>query len=175
MMAVLDTVALQHLLRKPKKDRRRSGPKSRIRTALDPVLEDRRLRLGMDATNALLNEWQTTCGEDVNVVVTTWGEWGALVYFQDPPKLGHCTTRKLRQLRFRDSVDKLIIRLSLGLTTKYIVTEDPDFWDPTDNDSKGCPSAPVASHCRQEHGIRIWLLGEFLRHVGCAQEKKSRR
>jgi hypothetical protein len=174
MMAILDTVALQHLVRKPKKKHKRAaGSASSTYTALDPVLKDRRLLLGLDSANSLLTEWQNTCGQDIHVVVTTWGDWGALIYINNPPKLGHCTARKLRQLQFADPIDKLVIRLSLALTTKFIITEDSDFWDPTDKEAKGDPKAPVAAHCSREHGIRIWLLGEFLQHVGCAHKRKT--
>lgn len=179
MMAVLDTVGLQHLLRRPKKNRNGEGRVAQLlsrRTALDPILKDKRLRLALDSANGLLSEWQRTCGrEAVHVVVTTWGDWGAIAYIKDPPKLGQSTARTLRQLEFLDPVDKLVIRLALALTPKFIVTEDSDFWDPTDKESKGNQNAPVAVYCREAHGIRMWLLGDFLRHVGCAEEKRKSR
>jgi hypothetical protein len=173
MITVLDTSALQHLLRTARKARRKGRPASAGQssgTALDTVMRGRRLRLCLDAERALISEWEQTCGrEHVRVVVTTWQGWGGLTSIERLPKLGRHVAKTLRQLQFLDTVDKIVLRLSLSTDSKCVVTEDSDFWDPTEKASKGDPSAAVAAFCRDELDVRMWLLGDLLTHLGIAR------
>lgn len=161
MEVVLDTSALQHLLRRPKVKPKPKKPE--YSTTVDDFLKRRKLQLTLDQGKALLTEWEQTCGREiVGVVVSVWDSWKAIRYVKELPKLAPASARRLHDLEFCDAIDKVVIRISLATEDKCAVSEDSDFWNPKDKKSKGDARAPVACHCRDHHGITILLLGELL-------------
>src|SRR6266699_620210 len=112
MEAVLDSVSLNHFLRRPKKARK----SNRLETPLDPYLRQRVLLLGLDAEKGLASEWVRTCGEEVvRQVLNQWEAFGAIILVNALARYNTQVSRRLRQVGVRDTIDKLILRIALSL------------------------------------------------------------
>ena len=137
MQVVIDTVSIQHLLRgiKPSARRGRKTPP----TALDKPIKQHKLALYIDTDGGLVDEWEQTCGTDtIQVLITYWASFGA-VKSVIPKPIERSYSRKLSQLGFVDTIDRLILRIALATTDRRVISDDPDFWDPADKSRKGNP------------------------------------
>jgi hypothetical protein len=159
MDVVLDSVAIHHLLRKPKHSRKKA--KLSYSTTLDVYLKNNQLTLFLDKDECILSEWERTCGRElISVVVAVWNEWNSIQTIV-PKSLGRSATRHLRRCSFVNTVDKLILRVSYATVDKWVVSEDPDFWDPRDTSKRGKKAAPVAKMCAEVLGITVERLRPF--------------
>src|SRR5687768_5131202 len=112
MRAVVDTVAIQHIARLPKKQ----GAARRLSDALSPLMKRRRLIVVVDKGGALIEEWRRTAGpEAVQVLVTAWEELGGIEMVDPQRSIPEPPARKLRQLQFDDAMDRAIVRIALSL------------------------------------------------------------
>ena len=84
------------------------------------------LRVYIDPDRAIVREWEDMAGKEaVGVLVIKWAESQALVQV---PKVGRCkayTTRMLKRYGFKDTIDKLHIRVALAFPGRNIVSADP--------------------------------------------------
>ena len=166
MEAVLDTVSFQHLIRKPKKMRKRQNQTLRYETSLDLSIRRGALRIVIDARLALVDEWIKTCGRDlVAVFMSRWEPLGVFIPIRNVPSLDQAVARKLRQLGFNGTIDKLVLRLGIASTDKTVVSEDSHFWDPKTPSKKGDPSSPVACLCFDRMGVSIILLQTLIQKL----------
>jgi len=155
---VIDTVSLQHLLRPPK----RSG-KALPETALDDHLLSGAIQLALDRSRGLLSEWERTCGTEVIAVVINRWERG-IVFIATVKTLSPSVNKRLRQLGFKDPIDRLVLRIACTCD-KIAVSNDSDFWDPRDSRSLGNYNAPVARYMREELGVQVLLLAGLLNQL----------
>lgn len=171
---VLDTVSLQHLLRKPGKCN--SGKGRGLCTLLDEPISRRRLEIGVDSGGALIQEWRRTCGDElITLLVTRWSDLGGLRSVNNLPKVPNVILRKLRRMGFVGVIDKLIIRIAITLTEKQIVSNDSDFWDPSNTNSLGNDDACVARLVREHLGVCVILLPTLFKQLGIVAEGRRRR
>jgi hypothetical protein len=100
-----------------------------------------------------------------------------LVIVAKDGKIEGALKRRLKELGFEDTVDRLIVRTCLSTTDRRIVSDDSDFWDPADKNSTGMKDAPVSTCLWKEERIRVSTLGEFLseHRNGDALKKKGRQ
>lgn len=163
---VLDTVSLLHILRAPKVKGSKRAQVSRLETVLDGPMKKSKLILRLDTPAGLLSEWKQTCGTDaVEVVFTRWTELKAIRLVEVLPKLNPSVAKRLRLLGFRDTTDKIVLRLSLDATDHVVISDDNDFWNPADPADRGKKNAPVARLCREELGVRITLLKPIISEI----------
>jgi len=94
-----------------------------------------------------------------------WTDLGGLHYLRSQPSLPPQLRRRLTQLGFSDTIDRLIVAIALCTTDRHIVSEDSDFWDPRDPGRKGDPRAPVATLLDRDATISVRTLQELFRHV----------
>ncbi len=116
--------------------------------------------LAIDSQRALVDEWQKTCGPDIKALVAHWGDNLKGIVFvgnlRNPPQ---STARRLRNLGFgNDTGDKLVLRIAMRTKDRTIISDDSDFWNPSDTRAKGNPNAPVARLCKDELKVTILLL-----------------
>lgn len=168
MKAVLDSVVINHLLRRPRRERRRRGS-ARTATVLDEHLRAKNLILYVDPQFALVDEWKRTSGQEaVQQLVIRWVDLDALLTVEALRTVGPTVTRRLRQLGFRDTVDKLILRIALALDDRNVVSNDGDFWDPL-KPGRACPigkhSAPVAALLASQLVITVHTLRQLLNRI----------
>ena len=164
MQVVIDTVSIKHLLRKPKKIKsRRRQARHSYRTSLDKFLSNRALRVVLDKSNNVQSEWEKTCGiENIRVLITHWGELGGIQLTDRIGNLPTAVSNELRRFGFVDTMDKFLLRLSLGTNTRSLISDDPDFWDPSNVASKGNANAVVAKLCKDRLDVTIMLLRQLI-------------
>ena len=73
--------------------------------------------------------------------------------------------KKLRQLKFEDGGDRLVLRIAIVTADRTIVTSDPDFWDPANKASVGNSNAPVARILKDDEEIRVMTLEALLKSI----------
>lgn len=169
MDAVVDTVTLNHLLRKPKIP----NPKNRTYKAIDSVItlgnamQQGKLQLALDEGRGLLSEWEETCGEEtVRALIIRWTDLNGIKFVKPHNAIQpRSVARKLTQLGFRDTVDKLVVRIALSLINRRVVSNDSDFWDPSQKVPVGNVSGPVVSLMKHQLGIRVMLLVTLIRSL----------
>jgi len=168
MEVVLDSAAVQHLLRsiRTSRLRRSAAAYGLIVTSIDKPLEQKRLTLAIDRCRALVDEWADTCGEEtIKLLIIKWDGLGALNPVLPVRSIGHPASRRLSQMGFTDAIDRLIIRVALATSDPTVVSEDSDFWDPSNLQQKGNPRACVASLCSRHLGVTVLLLGQLLKRL----------
>lgn len=164
MDVVLDTASLHRLLCRPRRTRGRIGGRWSLETPLDEPIRGGRVAVALDRAQGLVSEWEQTCGRElVGVVLARWEPLRGILIIDTPPPLGGRITRRLRCLGFRDTVDKLVLRLALAIRDRVIVSDDSDFWDPRRRDSRGDRNACVARLCRDELQVTVLVLGMLIR------------
>jgi hypothetical protein len=166
MEIVLDTSALQHLLNSCATSRLTRGQVTidEIYTSIDKPIADGKLKLAMDRDGGLEGDWSETCGNEiVKSLIIRWDSFAAVNLVMPLNSLDYPISKKLRQFKFRDAVDKLILRIAIKTSDPTVATEDPDFWSPTDKSLKGNPNACVAKLCQDSLGITILLRPTLLR------------
>jgi hypothetical protein len=158
MEIVLDSQAVNHLVRQPKK----VGAK--LSTSIDSHIKAKRLVLAIDAARGVVDEWTRTIGPEIaKALIVQWSP--AFRHFGNLRNPTQSVGRKLRQLGFEKGGDRLILRVALATSDKTIVSHDCDFWDPADTDSPGDPRAPVAALCRKHLGVTVMLIPGLVRSL----------
>lgn len=171
METALDTVSFQHLLRTPRKSRNPQTQNSRYETSLDSPMRRGALRIVVDASGGLVDEWRKTCGhEAVAVILSRWEPIGGVMAIKDIPSIDRTVARELRRLGFNDTIDKLVLRLGIASSNKTVVSEDGDFWDPRMPSRRGDPSSPVARLCWSRLGVTVMLLKSLI-EIFCSTKK----
>ena len=98
--------------------------------------------------------------EIVQVLITQWDKG---VFIVDPvAKFSARQRKKLQQFGFTDSIDKLIVKIATVTNDRTIVSDDCDFWDPTNKANYQNKNAPVARLLREELGVAVLVLGVFM-------------
>src|SRR4051812_8253113 len=112
MDVVLDSVAVNHLLRRPKKERK--GGRVRFETGIDEYLRSARLRIRIDPPRGLVHEWERTCGlENIKNLVTHWEQWGTPTPVDALGRIPNQVSNRLRALGFEDTIDKLVLKIAM--------------------------------------------------------------
>lgn len=166
MDAVIDSVCMSSLLRSITATRRNRGSNIAFETALDSPLRAGKCRLCLDSDGALQDEWGRTCGEEIiRRLMVRWYDFGAIAPVDPANKIPGPARGALRQLGFDGTTDKLILRIAINTFDKLVVSNESDFWDPSDTQKSGSRNAPVAKICREKLGVTIMLLRTFLQAV----------
>src|SRR5687768_9812414 len=123
MDGVLDTVSVNHLLRKPKKTSGKNGPQ--FSTSLDDSIRSGDLRVIVDDGGALTDEWGRTSGaETIRVLITHWDALNAFFVVRRPTTIPGTCAKTLRSLGFgANTVDKLVLRLAYSVNDAVIVSD----------------------------------------------------
>lgn len=159
---VIDTVAVHHVLRRP---RRTSGV--RRETVLDEHFKAGALRVVLDMSRGLLSEWERTCGRDaVGVILARWEGFRGVAFVREVGRISPAIGKRLRQCGFKDTVDRLVLRISLATADRTIVSNDSDFWDPKSTGSLGDGAAPVATILRDQLNVTVLLLAGLVAYLG---------
>jgi hypothetical protein len=163
VQVVFDSVTLNHLLRPPKASSKARRPTSTRENLLEGWIRLQKITFAIDFPRALVDEWQKTCGPDIKVLVAHWGEIKRIIFIKNLRNPPQPTARRLRNLGFgNDTGDKLVLRIAMGTDDRTIVSDDSDFWDPSDSRAKGNPKAPVAKLCKDELNVTILLLNMLM-------------
>lgn len=161
MDAVIDSVTLNHLFRKPKKVK--CGKRVLYETSLDAYIAEKRLKLAVDPNRALVDEWQATCGpEVVKAAIMKWEATDGVYTVARLGRLTNAHTNKLLQFGFGDAVDKLILRIAVASTNRTVVSNDSDFWNPKAKCDRGKKNACVTRFCRERLNVSVLLLGTLM-------------
>jgi hypothetical protein len=160
--AVIDSVTMNVALRPPRRASNSArGAKASVNPLKKPV-QLRKLRLAVDASKGLVSEWERTCGPAIRSFIVYCEQYDGIRLIQNPVSPGSAASKKLKLLGFGDNtVDKLILRISLATKDQIIVSGESDFWDPKkphDRSIPGTTNAPVARFCREELDVTILLL-----------------
>jgi hypothetical protein len=144
-------------LRAPRKTRERFN--EAVGTKLDSAIASGRLKLAVDSTRGLVDEWAKTCGTDVvHVLVAKWESQGGIVPVGPLGKLSRSQRDRLFDFGFTDTCDKLIVKIAYATGDRIIVTDDSDFWDPKTKKNFCNSNAPVALLLVGELGITLYVL-----------------
>lgn len=165
MQVVIDTVSIQHLLRALKSSKSKHNKQYSIDfiTSLDKPLQQGKLVIVIDEDHGLVDDWGQTCGIDtIQVLISQWESYGSIKEVTAVKTIGFPHGRRLTQLGFNDTIDRLILRITLAIDDRNVVSDDSDFWDPKQPSQKGNPYACVCSLCREHLGITIMLLSALL-------------
>lgn len=170
MRAVVDSSCINHLFRgrATRKTRQRAArparPSDIPQISEDPIsrcIASGNFLVVLDRDLALLDEWRRTNGPElVNAIYEKWYNAQG-VAFVNATKLHVHVRKRMRQLGFEDTGDKLIVRIANSDTDRNIVSEDGDFWDPADKKQKGKPGAEVARLLSNELNITLHTLGQL--------------
>jgi len=166
----IDSVSMQHLCRPAvvtRTTKRRTTEKLGIEI-ISSALHNNDLIICLDDNLSIPDEWIKTCGMDIiTPILSHWFESGRVMKvicekYTIPVKLN----AELKKYQFKDSGDRLIVRLGLasGNPSFYIATNDSDFWNPLDKKMAGKPSAPIATALRV-HGVYSTQLKEFFNMI----------
>ena len=167
--AILDTVVMQHLLRKPhpkgkKKKKNKKKSKAFSLDECDKFFEKKTLRLIADSDRGLISEWEKTCGVDnVRQLLVRWTDANGIHLVRVRSAIPNAVAQLLTKLGFNDTVDKLIVRTALGhgLRTR-IVSIDSDFWNPANRNDVGNVNAPVARLLKDRLGLTVVVTNVFI-------------
>lgn len=170
---VVDSVTLNHHLRQPtirnayKKKPKKGSHKSRH--TIHSTVSNGQIRIAIDKARSLVDEWIKTCEEEAvkQFIILCEGHQG-LVEILQPRALGQQVNKKLRLLGFTDTVDKLVLRIAYGSEHKIVISDDSDFWDPSqpDNSSvKGNSNSPIAKICHDELGISVMMMNQLFASI----------
>lgn len=161
VVVVLDSDSLNHLLRHPAKFR--LGKELRYGTSLDIHIAESRVKLAIDGSRALVDEWQRTNEpEAVKVALTKWEGRGGIHPIDRLGKWDTAQSRFLKNAGFTDTGDKLVLRIALGAPNRTIVSDDSDFWDPQNKKNFGNKNAPVRKFLREQLQVTVFVLGTFM-------------
>ena len=105
--AVIDSVAVNHLLRSPKKKRVARHP-----IPLSAFMSAKILTFRVDSEGGIIDEWGTTSSrEAIAQLVIQWEALGGLRVVQKLGKLHAADSKKLRLMGFDDTIDKIILKV----------------------------------------------------------------
>lgn len=159
-VAVIDSVAVNHLLRPPKQKRVVTHP-----IPLGAFMRAKILTFMVDPKRGIIDEWSNTSSpEAVAQLVIQWEALGGLRVVRQLGKLYSADSKKLRRLGFDDTIDKLVLKVALATDDKTIVSEDSDFWDPKNpgRRSVGKNDAVVCKFLREVMGVDVSTLKGFV-------------
>jgi hypothetical protein len=163
VQVVIDSVSANHLGR-PR------PPKPTPVTILDQHLKARRLQVTFDRSGGLLDEWRRTCGSEfVSALIAHWESFNGVALVEESRALPQKVSKQLKAAGFTDTIDKLILRTVIKLDSRFVVSDDSDFWDPSDKASKGDSNAIIAKLCQRELLTTILLLDGLLRVLSRAR------
>ena len=158
MQVVLDSVAVNHLLRRPAAGRKAAS----FSTSIDEYIDNGRLTVHVDKDGGIIDEWKDTCGREyIEALMIRWYDAKGLFSVRKPARIPPSTVKKLRQLGFNDTIDKLLLRVALSIVDRIVVSNDSDFWNPAKPDDKrwlGDSNAPVAKLLREEIKVVVYTL-----------------
>jgi hypothetical protein len=167
MEAVIDSVSINDLLRKPKFVRHKGA---RMETSLDIHIKSGRFQVAMDREHAIIDEWCRSCGDEhVQVLVTRWTDMAGFRSVDVPGIIPSAIIKRLKALGFKDrTIDKLLLRTAMGSAGHRLISRDPDFWDPDDRNKHpvGDPAGAVVMLCRRELNITVSTLSEVIATLG---------
>jgi len=159
MEVVVDTVSMQHLVCSLKLSKI-SKEKEYYETSLERPLKDGKCTLAVDEDGSLIDEWGQTCGRDhIQVLITHWESFAALVFINPVSKIPRPISRRLS---FMNSIDRLVLRIGMATSDRIVVSDDPHFWDPACPGKRGDPNACIAKLCYEHLSITVLLLGTLL-------------
>ena len=162
MQAVIDTVVMNHNCR--------GMWQSDAPTLLQRCVSTANLSIAVDPDHAIIHEWERTAGrEAVQLLVVEWFESGALFTVLSLGRIPTQVNRQLRAAGFDGTIDKLMLRVAMVTADRILVSDDSDFWDPTDPTHPGRVgdyTAPVASIINVCCGVRVHCLPQFLALLG---------
>ena len=162
MDVALDSVAVSRLLRCPRARRKTAG------TALDEHIRVRRLRIRVDPSWGITDQWEVTCGREyVQQLIIKWAESGGILPVKRLGKVPHQTGNTLRQLGLTDTIDKLLVSVALAIEGRALVSDDSDLWGPKCANPRatvGNQNAPVAKLLRRELAVTVLSL-RMLNHA----------
>jgi hypothetical protein len=122
------------------------------------------IQLTLGLTLAIIDEWERTVGQEyVQAFVTKLESMGVLFSVPALGRIPPAVSRKLVQLGFLDTIDKVLLRVAMVLADKIVVSGDADFWDPGKKDIRRLsrnPHAPVAALCRNALGVTALTLSQ---------------
>jgi hypothetical protein len=120
----------------------------------------------LDKGHAICDEWKRSAGTDfVEALMIHWYDLGGLHTLPREAKMRRELKVRLDEFGFHDTIDRVIVQTAILTTDRMIVSDDSDFWDPTNKNEKNNPSAPVARLLREEEGITLATLGAILGEV----------
>jgi len=154
MDIVLDSCCLHHLVR---------GGRGDSPDDVTTLVKERRLRIVVDTTAAIVDEWHRTAGaEATQALIIYWSELGGFIKAAKTTKLSGSLKKRLHNLGFTDTIDRVIVETAASTADRRVVTNDPDFWDPKNRASIGDRTAPVCAMLRKEESITVDTLLGFL-------------
>ena len=124
------------------------------------------MSLALDIGEGLLCEYRRTCGDEaIKVLVSRWEGVNGIRKVSPARAIARPISRRLRQLGFGGSVDRLILRIALVTRDHAVASNDGHFWCPGDPKKKGNRNAPVSRLCREYLGIEVMLLSALLARI----------
>lgn len=163
MNIVIDTVSVSHLLR-CKTSIKEKG------TCLDQHIRTKKIKILLDKNGGLIGEWIQTCSEElIYVLINNWEQYGGVEIINEISKTNQAQNKKLRQMGFKGTIDKLILRLAISVPRTSIISDDNHFWDPRDKRQKGSSSARVAKYIKNEFNVRVLLFSILLSELSSNQ------
>ena len=124
---------------------------------------NKKLRVVVDKDGDIIDEWEDTCGREIiQQLIITWQPVNGIIIIRRPPALPLTARRKLREFGFIDTIDKLILRVAYATVEKKIVSDDSDFWDPSDTTSPGNKRAKIAKYLKDHLNINLFILDEIV-------------
>lgn len=174
LYGTIDSVSMQHLCRAPiiKVQTKRNEEPTPGLDVISKAFSKKILEIFIDEQFGLSDEWKKTCGfENIEPILTHWIELNG-VKFCNPVtmKVPRTLGKKLKDAKFLDAGDKLIVRIGLSAIAQHntvsfmIATNDSDFWDPLDKTKGGNSSAPVAL-ALADHNVHSTQLKDFFMQI----------
>lgn len=159
MEVILDTVCLKSLRRLPNGEIPQRGFPPGIQK-LTMAISQRKFMLVIDSGGGIRGEWGETCDHEfVDSLIAKLESIGGIRTQRPTNSIPSPHRRRLQGLGFIGTIDKLIVRTSLALSERHVISDDSDFWNPHDEDSPGDKNAPVALYLRDNLEINVQLLG----------------
>lgn len=170
LRGTIDSVSMQHLCRPPiiKVQTKKGGKDELGLEVITKAVTGKKFVVFIDDKFGLSDEWKKTCGfENIEPILTRWIESAGVTLCDAVAiKVPRQLSKKLKDAKFVDTGDKLIVRIGLAAiaghnaATFVIATNDSDFWDPLDKDKAGNGTAPVAA-ALAAHNIHSTQLKSF--------------
>lgn len=124
---------------------------------------NKKLQIVVDKDGGIIDEWMETCGcEIIQQLVIIWQPVNGIKIINRPPALPLVTRRKLQQFGFIDTIDKLILRVAYATAEKKVVSDDSDFWDPSDTRLIGNKKAKIAKYLVDNLNIKLYILADIV-------------
>lgn len=167
LVAVLDSNVVSSLTRTSRRVPRSSTKRG---TDLDVYVRTRALRIAIDSTGALEDEWARTAGREfVKELIVFWWDCKGVKVVDKPGSIPPACCTKLRRMGFPAGVDRLILKIALAVnSSRTIVSRDRDFWNPRAADPRHCvgrKNACVAKYLRETLRVGVCTLYQLLEEL----------